>query len=180
MLANPDNISGSTTVRVVVSAPDAATGVYHGTASGRIELSSGECPWQNWWECAHPECIGNRSKPDCPSLQKARMARPTDMAWSAPFTLSPNHAAHCGSKGEMCVDVRVLVDRSVVEIFVAGGRVAALMAYEPPDTAHTFVHLFAGGQPQSVSTTTTVTLQTVNVWSVGCGWNESHRGVGVT
>ena len=56
------------------------------------------------------------------------------------------------------LDVRVFVDRSVVEVFVAG--VAGIQAYQPPSTAHTFVHVMS-------EASTTVGLQ---AWSMGCGW----------
>ena len=54
---------------------------------------------------------------------------------------------------------------SVVEVFVAGGRVASLVAYQPPDTSYTNVHLLsADGR---------VTAQQLKIWSMGCGWNQT-------
>jgi hypothetical protein len=61
-----------------------------------------------------------------------------------------------------------------VEVFVGGGRVAAVMPYQPPNdvtdakamdlSSYTSVHLFAG-QAQVV--------RNVTVSSMGCGWNTS-------
>ena len=68
------------------------------------------------------------------------------------------------------LDVRVVVDRSVVEIFVAGGRVAGLMATRTPNsTLATAVHLFAPAEALVAS---------LDIWSMGCGWNETGRSLG--
>ena len=80
---------------------------------------------------------------------------PPRLDWSQSFTLP---------KGAKAVDVRVLVDRSIVEVFVGGGRVAAVMPFQPPGLNHTRVHLFAA-QDQSVAN--------VTIHQMGCGWNES-------
>lgn len=84
--------------------------------------------------------------------------------WSQDFMLPKNARA---------VDVRILVDRSIVEVFISGGRVAAVMPYQPPnDVANslkmdlanfTGVHLFAE-QPQ---------LANLTIHQMGCGWNQS-------
>lgn len=52
------------------------------------------------------------------------------MLWNASFDLhKPASCEDLGGRGvRPCVDLRILVDRSIVEVFVAGGRVAALMA----------------------------------------------------
>ena len=85
-----------------------------------------------------------------------------------------------GTGDVLCVrhQVRVLVDRSIVEVFIGGGRVAAVMAYQPPNAVtlggrgsspelwgYTSVHLFAH-QPQSVSN--------VAIHQMGCGWNQTE------
>ena len=168
VLAHPENISGSTTVRLEVGAPD-SKGTYRGNASARIELEEGECPWSNWWECSHPECVKNRSSSGCPSLQRDRMPRPVDMLWTAPFALAKAQVKSCD--GAPCVDVRILVDRSIVEIFVAGGRVAALMAYEPADVSMTHVHMWGEGTAaEQAGAAVGVGARDVEVFSMGCGW----------
>lgn len=82
---------------------------------------------------------------------------PPRLDWSEDFTL-PTDAK--------TVDVRVLVDRSIVEVFVGGGRVAAVMAYQPPNDvvdahvmdlkSYTKVHLFA---TQATTTAIPTTVQ---------------------
>ena len=90
---------------------------------------------------------------------------PPRLDWSQDFTLPA---------GARTVDIRVLVDRSIVELFVGGGRVAAVMAYQPPNDVSdinamdienfTSVHLFAD-QPQVVAN--------VSIHQMGCGWNQT-------
>lgn len=70
-------------------------------------------------------------------------------------------------EGESTVDLRVLVDRSVVEVFVARGQVASLVAYQPPDLGYTNVHVLSGDGR--------VATKGIHVWSMGCGWNETQR-----
>ena len=72
--------------------------------------------------------------------------------WSAPFVLAAGESAE--------VDVRVLVDRSIVEVFAMKGRVAGLLAYLP-GMGGTAVHLFAG---ESAGEATGV-----EVHETGCG-----------
>ena len=113
VLANDGNISESTVIRLEVGLPG-SDGTRHGTASGRVELAPGDCPWSNFWECQHPECILNRTaSKQCPSFQRNRAARPPDLLWNASFTLRDSFAAN-SSNGT--VDMRVLVDRSIVEV----------------------------------------------------------------
>lgn len=94
---------------------------------------------------------------------------PPRLDWSQDFTLPA---------GATAVDIRVLVDRSIVEIFVGGGRVAAVMAYQPPNDVSdvgaamdienfTSVHLFAD-QPQAVTN--------ISIHQMGCGWNQTAFG----
>ena len=73
------------------------------------------------------------------------------------------------TKGRSLLDVRLLVDRSIVEVFVAGGQVAGLMATRTPNaTLATAVHLFAaGGGPA-------LTLNRLDIWELGCGWNMTR------
>ena len=84
-----------------------------------------------------------------------------DLLWNSSFTLPKN-----SSSGSDAVDVRVLVDRSLVEVFVAGGKVAALMAYQPPGLDYTQVHLL-GADEQSPGQ---AHARAVRVESMGCGW----------
>jgi len=68
-------------------------------------------------------------------------------------------------KGENVVDLRVLVDRSVVEVFIMGGRVVFSKTFLPnplyvPDTN---VVLEAWGTTANAS---------VAVFSMGCGWTD--------
>lgn len=61
-----------------------------------------------------------------------------------------------------------------VEVFIGGGRVAAVMAYQPPNEvanansmqldSYSSVHLFAA-QPLSVAN--------VVIHQMGCGWNQT-------
>ena len=72
-------------------------------------------------------------------------------------------------QGQQDLDVRVLVDRSIVEVFVGGGRVAAVMAYQPPNDvsdpkaleleSFTSVHMFAGQDAKATN---------VKVHQMGC------------
>jgi hypothetical protein len=170
VLANADNISESTVVRLEVGLPD-ANGVRRGSASGRVELAEGDCPWSNWWECTHPQCIANRSASgQCPSYQRARAARPADLLWNASFALA---------EGAESVDVRLLVDRSIVEVFVAGGQVAALVAYEPKSVAMTSLHVFGEEEEEEDLSSRgegeksrVVEARDVRVYSMSCGWVE--------
>ena len=72
-------------------------------------------------------------------------------------------------KGESAIDLRLLVDRSVVEVFVMGGRVVFSATYAPsvlyvPDT-HIALHAWG-------STTGGVTATSIEVYSMGCGWTD--------
>lgn len=59
VLANAENLMDSTTVRV---SPPGSDGVYHGVASGRIELQPEDCPWGNWWECTQKSGVHRQPK----------------------------------------------------------------------------------------------------------------------
>ena len=65
-------------------------------------------------------------------------------------------------KGEQSVDLRVLVDRVVVEAFVAGGR-ATLTSREFGEDGETAVHMLAAGVRP-------VEVKHFAIWSMGCGW----------
>lgn len=73
--------------------------------------------------------------------------------WTKDFKLLP---------GEASVALRVLVDRSVVEVFVAGGR-ATLLGRNYAAVGHTAVHMRAAGPAP-------VLLTNYSVWGMGCGW----------
>ena len=66
------------------------------------------------------------------------------------------------------LDVRVIVDKTVVETFVLGGR----LAWTHPDehgvlynVSQTNVWLFNDGDADVVA-------QNVSVWGMGCGWTD--------
>lgn len=69
--------------------------------------------------------------------------------------------------GETALEMRLLVDRSTVEVFVMGGRVVFSATYRPsvlyvPDT-HIALHAW-GSAAMNAS---------VDVYSMGCGWTEA-------
>ena len=86
-------------------------------------------------------------------------------------TISPTHGG-CGSRqfqifqDEATVDIRLLVDRSIVEAFVMGGRVVFTKMFYPADgtVPDTHVALQAAGAA--------VTVGSVQVFSMGCGWSD--------
>jgi S-adenosylmethionine/arginine decarboxylase-like enzyme len=68
--------------------------------------------------------------------------------------------------GEQHVHVRLLVDRSTVEVFVMGGRVVFSATYNPsvlyvPDT-HVALHAWGVSSANA----------SVDVYSMGCGWTD--------
>ena len=70
-------------------------------------------------------------------------------------------------KGETALELRVLVDRSVVEVFVMGGRAVFSKTFAPsvlyvPDT---HVALQAWGDVDALAAS-------VDVYSMGCGWTD--------
>ena len=69
--------------------------------------------------------------------------------------------------GEAALDLRILVDRSVVEVFVQGGRAVFSKTFAPSviyvSDIHVAVHAF-GDAP--------LTLETIDVHSMGCGWTD--------
>eukprot|EP01052_Picozoa_sp_SAG31_P028558 SAG31_NODE_2767_length_5122_cov_7.978101_6_plen_111_part_00 len=86
--------------------------------------------------------------------------------WSSSFALN-------GSS--QTIEVRILVDRSIVEVFLGGGKIAAVMAYQPPNevdsinskkrdlAGYSSVHFFAD-QP---------TMANLEIHQMGCGWNQT-------
>ena len=92
------------------------------------------------------------------ALRRCLLIGSYPIGWNATFDLV---------RGEDELDVRVVVDRSVVEIFVAGGRVAGLMATRTPNaTLATAVHVFAPAGALVAS---------LDIWSMGCGWNKTSH-----
>ena len=88
------------------------------------------------------------------------------------------------------VDLRVLVDRSIVEAFAANGR-AALTVRDFPAPQETNIYLWAGGDfseeerpsgssmgnRSSSSSAAAVVLKRGVVWEMGCGWTaEESQG----
>jgi hypothetical protein len=64
--------------------------------------------------------------------------------------------------GEQLLSMRVLVDRTIVEAFVQGGRVAYTKLHTPTDWRHSAVHL--------LSSNGSAVCATAKVWTMGCGW----------
>lgn len=60
------------------------------------------------------------------------------------------------------IKVRMLVDRSIIESFVAGGR-AVLTNRDYPAEGESSIRLLAAGKEP-------VTVKHIGVWSMGCGW----------
>ena len=67
------------------------------------------------------------------------------------FSLLPNQTE---------VDVRIVVDRSIVEAFVMGGKVVLTKTWAGAVDSN--VQLFSGSGATAV---------TAEVWSMGCGWD---------
>merc|ERR1712151_120514 len=63
--------------------------------------------------------------------------------------------------GETSLDVRILVDRSIVEFFVSGGRAVYTARYYPEPGS--------GGNIVVVANTDTAFLS-AKVYEMGCGW----------
>ena len=72
---------------------------------------------------------------------------------TTPFTVLP---------GEASVDIRIVVDRIIVEVFVQGGRVAFTRSYYPATHMDTGVQLLVSNGTAAATAAT--------VWSMGCGW----------
>lgn len=69
-------------------------------------------------------------------------------------------------KGESTLDVRVLVDKSIVEFFVQRGRVAYVACDKFYSAANSSVHVFNSG-PSVVS------VSNVSAFPMGCGWTHT-------
>ena len=74
-----------------------------------------------------------------------------------PLTLAP---------AETELRLRVLVDRSVVEVFAAGGRVVAT-ARDYPALDEVAVRAWARAPSPLV-------LTSASAWSMGCGWEDEE------
>ena len=95
VLANNDSLSESAVIRINITSDPAAAGGYKGSVRGGIEPAAAD---------------------DGRGEQALR--------WEGEFLLSAAasmHESSCGS-GVACVDVRVLVDRSIVEVRTYGER----------------------------------------------------------
>ena len=97
----------------------------------------------------------------------------TAKRYSAPFALLPSELN--STAGSVRIDLRVLVDRSIVEAFLLGGRVALTKTLPIPaasalsDTAVQLVsYAQAEARPQQGQV---VMVQNATVWSMGCGWD---------
>jgi hypothetical protein len=65
--------------------------------------------------------------------------------------------------GEQLLKMRLLVDRTIVEAFVQGGRVAYTKSHVPADWQHSAVQLVASNGSSAL-------CATAKVWAMGCGW----------
>ena len=65
---------------------------------------------------------------------------------------------------ETSLDVRVLVDRSIIEAFAAGGR-AVVTARDYPAASETATRVWAGKEAG-------LRIERLDAWSMGCGWAE--------
>lgn len=64
--------------------------------------------------------------------------------------------------GEQMLNMRLLIDRTIVEIFVQGGRVAYTKSHVPVDWQHSAVQLLASNG--------SALCAMAKVWTMGCGW----------
>ena len=127
-------------IAVAISAAD-AKGVRHGQLSmslPRMEVN----------------CTG---KTNCPGMGPGTGWAPWGNL-TAPFTLLPN---------ETSVELRVLVDRSTVEAFAAGGR-AVVSVRDFPLEAETAARIRNEG-----AAGTSLVLESARGWSMGCGWQAA-------
>ena len=67
-------------------------------------------------------------------------------------------------EGEKLFDMRIVVDRSIIEAFLMGGRAVFTEKWSTAkgEAPETFVSL----------TSNFATTASANVWSMGCGWTE--------
>eukprot|EP00041_Stephanoeca_diplocostata_P017917 m.370070 g.370070 ORF g.370070 m.370070 type:complete len:104 (+) comp20858_c0_seq12:2318-2629(+) len=82
----------------------------------------------------------------------------------------PCHRNQCPSRSTRVLrgetlDVRILVDRSVVEVFVMGGRIAWVHADPLFNETKTAVHLYNDGAH-------VVAASNVSIFGMGCGWRD--------
>ena len=98
------------------------------SAGGRVNASSG-------FEIDASSILVNMSAPAADGSRKGVLGVnfPAEGPWHRPFSMLT---------GESHVDIRILVDRSVVEVWVAGGR-ATLQGRSYGALEHTAVHLIA-------------------------------------
>ena len=80
--------------------------------------------------------------------------------WAADFNLV---------RGQTEVEVRVLLDRSIIEVFVAGGRVSGLVTTLPAAQEYSKIHLVA-----SAMNAGPIAATNISAWGMGCGWNETR------
>jgi sucrose-6-phosphate hydrolase SacC (GH32 family) len=64
--------------------------------------------------------------------------------------------------GETTIDLRVVVDRVIVEAFAQGGRVAFTKSFMPLRWQDSCVHIR--------SNVSGAVASAVDVWAMGCGW----------
>ena len=70
---------------------------------------------------------------------------------------------------ESSLELRLLVDRSVVEAFVAGGRAVAT-ARDYPAVEEVAARLWAAGAASESGAAGGALVQSAQAWSMGCGW----------
>jgi hypothetical protein len=64
--------------------------------------------------------------------------------------------------GESTLDLRVLIDRSIIEVFAMGGR-GAMTAHDYPSEGSAMFHLVNWGESP-------LTVRNLSIASMACGW----------
>ncbi len=100
--------------------------------------------------------LTNRTRIGTLGLVSSRGNASGNAVRSAPFRVGADEAE---------LSLRVLVDRSIVEAFAGGGRAVA-STREYPGEDETSVRLW--------SDRSSVMLSRVEVWSMGCGWEDDR------
>jgi hypothetical protein len=91
-------------------------------------------------------------------------------AGSSVVRLTPTNETYIAAKtvpvlaGES-LDLRILIDRPVIEAFVNGGRTSYVTADTAYSDDNSSVHIFAGAS--------SVAIESVEAHTVGCGWSET-------
>ena len=77
---------------------------------------------------------------------------------------------------ESSLSLRILVDRSIIEVFAADGRAVA-SARDYPSVDETGLRVWAANGDAAAATADGavggVTLESVHAWSMACGWVDT-------